>query len=54
MDGQRVGIEEAFVSPVTGARLLHPGDTTLGATGKDVIACRCRIRYDIRWGAGLK
>lgn len=46
MHNQEVhGFEEPFVSPVTGARMLHPGDTTLGATGKDVIACRCHIQY---------
>lgn len=53
MDGQIVGIEEPFVAP-SGARLMHPGDTSLGAGGKEVIACRCRVRYDIRWGYGLE
>ena len=47
LDGQKVGLNEAFVSPVTGARLLHPGDTSLGASGGDVIACRCRVKYRV-------
>ena len=53
MDGQRVGIDEPFVSP-SGARLMHPHDMSLGAPGAEVIDCRCRVRYDIRFGAGLK
>jgi hypothetical protein len=53
MDGQRVGIDEAFVSP-SGARLLHPGDVSMGAPGTEVIACRCRVRYDVQWGYGLE
>lgn len=53
MDGQRVGIDEAFTSP-SGARMMHPHDTSLGAPAGERVACRCRVRYDIRWGAGLK
>lgn len=54
LDGQRVGMDEAFVSPVTGARMMHPGDVTLGAPGREVIACRCRVRYDIDFGYGVE
>lgn len=53
MHGQTVGLDEAFVSP-TGARMMHPGDTSLGARGKDVIGCRCRVRTEVDWTAGLK
>lgn len=53
MDGQRVGIDEPFVTP-NGDRMMHPHDVSLGAPGREVIACRCRIKYDIRWGAGLR
>lgn len=52
MDGQRVGIDEPFVSP-GGARLLHPHDRSLGAPGAETIACRCRVRYDIDFGYGV-
>lgn len=53
MDGQRVGIDEPFVTP-SGARLMHPHDTSLGAPGRETIACRCRVNYDVQWGYGLK
>lgn len=52
MDGQRVGIDEAFVSP-SGARLMHPHDRSLGAPGKETIMCRCRVRYDIDFAYGV-
>jgi len=40
MDGQRIAIGEAYTSP-TGARLMYPGDSSLGAGGVDTINCRC-------------
>lgn len=54
LDGLSVGLDEPFVSPLTGARMMHPGDVTLGAPGAEVIDCRCRIRYDVNWYAGLR
>lgn len=54
MDGQRVAIDEPFVSPVTGARMMHPHDMSLGAPPAETIACRCRIRYDIDFGYGVE
>ena len=47
-----IRIDEVFVSPVTGARMMHPGDTSLGAGADDVGACRCRLTYkiDFSWG----
>jgi hypothetical protein len=48
MDGQTQPHGTPFISP-TGAQLMHPGDSTLGAGGEDVINCRCykaiRINY---------
>jgi hypothetical protein len=38
-DGQRVGVDEAFT--VGGERLKFPADTSLGATAKNIINCRC-------------
>lgn len=40
MDGQRRGLQEAFVSP-SGARLMYPGDPN--APGSETINCRCVI-----------
>lgn len=47
LDGTSVGIDEPFISPATGKPMMHPGDTTLGAKARDVIHCRCKIRYEI-------
>lgn len=40
MDGQQRGMREPFVSP-SGARLMTPGDPSLGAPGSEIINCRC-------------
>lgn len=50
LNGQRVGINEAFTAP-SGAKMMCPGDTSLGATAEEVIACRCRVRTVIDWYA---
>jgi hypothetical protein len=47
-----VGMEEAFVSP-SGAKMMFPGDTSLGAPGDEVIMCRCRVRLKVDWLADL-
>lgn len=46
MNGQEVGLSEPFLSP-TGAQLMHPGDSSLGAGAEDIIACRCSVVYVI-------
>lgn len=53
LNGQRVGLNEPFVSPVTGARMMHPGDTSLGAPTREIAKCRCRVRSVIDWLADL-
>jgi hypothetical protein len=53
LDGTRVAIDEPFISPTTKKPMMHPGDTSLRATGPDVIACRCRVRYEIDFAARL-
>lgn len=41
MDGQEVrGLDAPFTSP-SGAQFLYPGDASLGASGSELIACRC-------------
>lgn len=46
LDGKKVAINEPFESP-TGAHMMHPGDTSLGAGGEDVIGCRCMTTYKV-------
>lgn len=53
LDEQRVRIDQPFVTSA-GVRMMHPGDTTLGAPGRSVIGCRCRVRYDIDFAYGIK
>lgn len=54
MDGQIVGIDEPFVSPVTSARMMHPGDGSLGAGAKDIVFCRCRAKYRTDFAYGVE
>lgn len=44
MDGQTVAMDEPFVSP-SGARLMHPGDTSQGAPPEEIVNCRCSVVY---------
>lgn len=43
---KRIGLDDAFESP-SGARMMFPGDTSLGAPASEVIACRCRVRLEV-------
>ena len=52
MDGQTVGLNEAFISP-SGARLMYPTDSSLGAPAEEVIACRCFWEQRVDFAAGL-
>ncbi|MAK38204.1 MAG: hypothetical protein CMC15_18740 [Flavobacteriaceae bacterium] len=47
-----IGLEEEFISP-TGARFLHPGDTSLGAGAEEITHCRCKTRYRIDFLKGV-
>lgn len=49
MEGQTVGLNEPYVSPVTGARLMYPHDRSLGAPAEELIACRCTEVIEIDW-----
>lgn len=53
MDGQTQPHGQPFQSP-TGALLMHPGDSSLGAGGEDVINCRCWKSISVNFLAGVK
>lgn len=46
MDGDPVPIDQPFRAP-DGSFLMHPGDTSLGASPRQVINCRCIVRYRV-------
>ena len=48
-----IPFDQAFIAP-DGSRLLFPGDTELGATGKQVINCRCRERVQYNAAGKLR
>lgn len=52
MDGDAVGLEEAFKSP-SGALLRFPGDSSLGAPASEVISCRCIVSNRVDWLSNL-
>ncbi len=55
LEGQRVvGFDESFVSPLTGAKMMYPGDRSLGAPEEEVLGCRCRVRYDVNFFRRVK
>lgn len=54
MDGQVVeGMRAPFVSP-SGARMMHPTDTNLGAPLEEVIQCRCYEEIKIDYVKALR
>lgn len=53
MDGQTVKFDGTFVSPDTNARMKYPGDTTLGAPGRETIGCRCTAPVHVDFLAGV-
>lgn len=53
MNGQTVqGLDQPFVSP-SGAQLMRPGDTSLGAGAAEIIGCRCDVDTDIDFSEGV-
>lgn len=48
MDGQRQKQGDPFRSP-SGAMLMFPGDTSLGAGAAEIINCRCMLQKRVDW-----
>ena len=53
MDGQTVPFDQPFTSP-SGAQMMYPGDTSLGAGPAETIACRCLATYAVDHLADLR
>lgn len=51
-NGQVVPVDEPFI--VGGEKLMHPGDSSQGASAKNVIQCRCTMRAKLRYEEGGK
>lgn len=49
-----IQFDQPFVSPVTGAMMMHPGDTSLitdpNLAARERIGCRCRVKYRTNFG----
>lgn len=45
---QSVGLNEAFTTS-SGARLMQPGDTSLGAGAEEVANCKCNVFTKVDW-----
>lgn len=48
VDGQTVLVDEPF--EVSGEKMMHPGDTSLGASKGNTIQCRCLATYNLEEG----
>lgn len=46
-NGQIVALDEPFV--VDGEKLMHPGDTSMGASAENVINCRCTMKSVLKY-----
>lgn len=46
-DGQQVSLEAPFI--VGGEKLMHPGDSSMGASAKNVIHCRCTMKSILKY-----
>ncbi len=46
-NGQQVLLEEPFT--VGGEKLMHPGDSSMGASAKNIIHCRCTMKSILKY-----
>lgn len=54
LNGAEAGIDEAFVSPLTGARMMFPMDASQGAPASEIIGCRCTYELKIDYLAPFR
>lgn len=53
LNGQSAALRAVFISPLTGALMLFPRDTSHRAPGREIINCRCYCDYQVDWTAAL-
>lgn len=54
LNGVEIGIDTPFVSPLTGAQMMFPHDTSRGAPASEVIGCRCFYEIKIDYIGALQ
>ena len=52
MDGEEVRFDEPFQTP-SGALLMFPTDSSMGAPAEETIQCRCSVSYRVDYFAGV-
>jgi hypothetical protein len=53
LGGESIALSEFFISSRTGAKMGYPGDTSQGASGVDVVQCRCWLEHRIDYLSNL-
>jgi hypothetical protein len=53
LDGTTIPFGQPFVFS-DGTQAMHPGDSSLGASAAEIIQCRCRMRINVDWMAGVR
>ena len=51
LDGQIRRVDEPFQSS-SGALMMYPHDTSLGAGPSEIVNCRCSVKYLLNWSEG--
>jgi len=54
LNGEEVGIDAAFTSPLTGAQMMYPHDTSRGAPASETIGCRCFYEIKVDYFAPFR
>ena len=54
LNGEEVGIDTAFTSPLTGAQMMYAHDTSRGAPASETIGCRCFYEIKVDYFAPFR
>lgn len=47
LDGEEIAFDDYFTNPVTGAKLMYPLDSSLGAGPDEIVNCRCLAEHKV-------